>query len=73
MHEVDPCRSDCCGYIWTKQLKLGPEECGQSNWSQDVEQPLSSESLQITAYNSGTVGGNALGCCQLEKVSMEEG
>lgn len=73
MHEVDPCRSDCCGYIWTKQLELGPEECGQSSWSQDVEQPLSSESLQITAYNSGTVGGNALGCCQLEKVSMEEG
>lgn len=55
------------------QTEWGPEECGQSSWSQDVEQPLSSESLQITAYNSGTVGGNALGCCQLEKVSMEEG
>lgn len=39
MYEVDPCGSDCCGYIGTKQVKLGPEECGQHSWSQDVEQP----------------------------------
>ena len=37
--EVDHYRSDCCGHMWAKLLKLWPEDWSQNSWSQDLNRP----------------------------------